>query len=113
MDPAVLSRQVNVGFSGGERKLCEVLQLACLEPELAILDEVDSGLDIDALHAVAHAVQGMRVLRPQMGLLIITHYKARYTERQQHLRLLCQQLCGPPSSRNPLSLCVGVAPDAM
>lgn len=75
MDPAILSREVNVGFSGGERKLCEVLQLACLEPELAILDEIDSGLDIDALHAVAHAVQSMRALRPQMGLLIITHYK--------------------------------------
>ncbi|KAL4440281.1 hypothetical protein ABPG75_003282 [Micractinium tetrahymenae] len=75
MDPAVLSRDINVGFSGGERKLNEVLQLACLEPELAILDEIDSGLDLDALHAVAHAVQGLRALRPDMGLLIITHYK--------------------------------------
>jgi Fe-S cluster assembly ATP-binding protein len=72
MDPALLNRSLNAGFSGGEKKRNEVLQLSILEPDLAILDETDSGLDIDALRAVAEGVQAVR--RPDRALLIITHY---------------------------------------
>ncbi len=72
MDPALLSRSVNEGFSGGEKKRNEMLQMAMLEPKLAILDETDSGLDIDALRLVA---QGITTLRdPRRSMLIITHY---------------------------------------
>jgi len=72
MDPAFLSRSVNLGFSGGEKKRNEVLQMSMLEPRLAILDETDSGLDIDALRVVAEGVQRMR--SPERSMLIITHY---------------------------------------
>jgi Fe-S cluster assembly ATP-binding protein len=72
MDPTFLSRSVNAGFSGGEKKRNEVLQLSLLEPRLAILDETDSGLDIDALRVVAAGVERLR--RPDRALLIITHY---------------------------------------
>jgi Fe-S cluster assembly ATP-binding protein len=72
MDPALLNRSVNAGFSGGEKKRNEVLQLSLLEPRLAILDETDSGLDIDALRAVAEGVQRLR--RPDRAMLVITHY---------------------------------------
>lgn len=72
MDPAFLSRSVNVGFSGGEKKRNEVLQMALLEPRLAILDETDSGLDIDALRVVADGVQRLR--HPSRSTLVITHY---------------------------------------
>jgi Fe-S cluster assembly ATP-binding protein len=72
MDPAFLSRSVNAGFSGGEKKRNEVLQMSMLEPKLAILDETDSGLDIDALRIVALGVQSLR--RPDRAMLIITHY---------------------------------------
>jgi Fe-S cluster assembly ATP-binding protein len=72
MDPALLSRAVNTGFSGGEKKRNEVLQLSMFEPDLAILDETDSGLDIDALRIVADGVQALR--GPERALLIITHY---------------------------------------
>jgi Fe-S cluster assembly ATP-binding protein len=72
MDPALLSRSVNTDFSGGERKRNEVLQMSVLEPRLAILDETDSGLDIDALRVVAQAVQRLR--HPDRSMLIITHY---------------------------------------
>ena len=75
MDPAFLNRNVNEGFSGGEKKRNEILQLACLEADCAILDEIDSGLDIDALRDVATAVNGLRVERPEMGVLMVTHYK--------------------------------------
>jgi Fe-S cluster assembly ATP-binding protein len=72
MDPALLSRSVNDGFSGGEKKRNEILQLSLLEPRLAILDETDSGLDIDALRAVGQGVERLR--RPDRSMLIITHY---------------------------------------
>jgi Fe-S cluster assembly ATP-binding protein len=72
MDPKLLSRSVNAGFSGGEKKRNEVLQMSMLEPKLAILDETDSGLDIDALRVVAEGVQSLR--SPDRAMLIITHY---------------------------------------
>jgi Fe-S cluster assembly ATP-binding protein len=72
MDPAFLSRSVNEGFSGGEKKRNEILQMALLEPRLAILDETDSGLDIDALRLVAEGVERLR--RPDRAMLVITHY---------------------------------------
>ena len=72
MDMSFARRNLNEGFSGGEKKRNEVLQLALLKPALAILDETDSGLDIDAIHLVASAVAGMR--GPQFGALVITHY---------------------------------------
>jgi Fe-S cluster assembly ATP-binding protein len=75
MDEAFMSRYVNEGFSGGEKKRNEILQMAILEPEMAILDETDSGLDIDALRTVAIGVQEVRKERPAMGTLAITHYQ--------------------------------------
>jgi Fe-S cluster assembly ATP-binding protein len=69
----LLKRQVNVGFSGGEKKRNEVLQMAILEPTLAVLDETDSGLDIDALKIVAEGVNALRA--PERATLIITHYQ--------------------------------------
>jgi Fe-S cluster assembly ATP-binding protein len=75
MDPAFADRFLNEGFSGGEKKRNEILQMAVLEPELAILDETDSGLDIDALRIVARGVQEVRTDRPQLGALLITHYQ--------------------------------------
>lgn len=73
IDRQFTSRSVNEGFSGGEKKRCEILQMAMLKPLYAILDETDSGLDIDALKIVAEGVNQMR--GPQMGSLIITHYQ--------------------------------------
>ena len=75
MDPAFADRFLNEGFSGGEKKRNEVLQMAILEPELAILDETDSGLDIDALRVGAKGVNEVRADRPDMGVLVITHYQ--------------------------------------
>lgn len=75
MDPAFADRFLNEGFSGGEKKRNEVLQMAILEPELAILDETDSGLDIDALRVVASGVNEVRADRPDLGVLVITHYQ--------------------------------------
>ena len=75
MDPAFADRFLNEGFSGGEKKRNEVLQMAILEPELAILDETDSGLDIDALRVVAKGVNEVRADRPELGVLVITHYQ--------------------------------------
>jgi Fe-S cluster assembly ATP-binding protein len=72
MDPALLTRAVNDGFSGGEKKRNEILQLAVLQPRLAILDEPDSGLDIDALRVVAAGIERLR--SPDRSLLLITHY---------------------------------------
>jgi Fe-S cluster assembly ATP-binding protein len=74
MDPAFGDRYLNEGFSGGEKKRNEILQLAILEPELAILDETDSGLDIDALGVVARGVEEVRRARPELGVLVVTHY---------------------------------------
>ncbi len=73
MDPGFLDRSVNDGFSGGEKKRNEILQMAILEPKLAILDETDSGLDIDALRIVAHSVN--RLLTPDNAVVLVTHYQ--------------------------------------
>jgi Fe-S cluster assembly ATP-binding protein len=73
IDEALLNRPVNEGFSGGEKKRNEIFQMAVLEPRLAILDETDSGLDIDALKIVAHGVNAMR--RPDRAFLLVTHYQ--------------------------------------
>jgi Fe-S cluster assembly ATP-binding protein len=73
MEQALLNRPINEGFSGGEKKRNEVLQMAVLEPKLAILDETDSGLDIDALKIVANGVNAMR--SPDRAMLVITHYQ--------------------------------------
>ena len=82
MDPSFLARNVNEGFSGGEKKRNEILQMAILEPEMAILDETDSGLDIDALRVVARGVREVREDRPEMGALVITHYQRLLDELQ-------------------------------
>ncbi|MPY92818.1 MAG: Fe-S cluster assembly ATPase SufC [Acidimicrobiia bacterium] len=74
MDPAFADRYLNEGFSGGEKKRNEILQMAMLQPEVAILDETDSGLDIDALRVVARGVQEVRRENPSLGVLVITHY---------------------------------------
>jgi Fe-S cluster assembly ATP-binding protein len=73
MDPAFLSRSLNEGFSGGEKKRNEILQMAMLEPKLGILDETDSGLDIDALKIVARGVNQLRA--PDNAIVLITHYQ--------------------------------------
>jgi Fe-S cluster assembly ATP-binding protein len=73
MDPKFLNRGVNEGFSGGEKKRNEILQMAMLEPKLAILDETDSGLDIDALRAVAGGVNALR--SPDRAIVLVTHYQ--------------------------------------
>jgi len=73
MDRSFLNRPVNEGFSGGEKKRNEILQMAVLEPKLAILDETDSGLDIDALKTVAEGVNRLR--RPEKAMILVTHYQ--------------------------------------
>ena len=73
MDTSFAGRYLNEGFSGGEKKRAEILQMALLEPSVAILDETDSGLDIDALRIVAHGVNALA--GPEMGVLVITHYQ--------------------------------------
>ncbi|MFV1989469.1 MAG: Fe-S cluster assembly ATPase SufC [Acidimicrobiales bacterium] len=75
MDPSFADRYLNEGFSGGEKKRNEILQMAILEPDFAVLDETDSGLDIDALKVVAKGVREVRSARPELGVLIITHYQ--------------------------------------
>lgn len=72
MDPSLLNRNINEGFSGGEKKRNEILQMSILEPKLCILDEIDSGLDIDALEIVAEGVNRMR--SPDRSFIIVTHY---------------------------------------
>lgn len=73
IDPEMLKRSVNVGFSGGEKKRAEILQMAVLEPALCVLDETDSGLDIDALRVVADGVNALR--SPHRAMIVITHYQ--------------------------------------
>ncbi|MCM3878959.1 MAG: Fe-S cluster assembly ATPase SufC [Vicinamibacterales bacterium] len=73
LDPTLLSRPVNEGFSGGEKKRNEIFQMAVLEPRLAVLDETDSGLDIDALKTVAEGVNAMR--SPERAIIVVTHYQ--------------------------------------
>ena len=74
IDPAFGERHLNQGFSGGEKKRNEILQMALLAPDLAVLDETDSGLDIDALRVVAGGVRAVREERPALGVLLVTHY---------------------------------------
>ena len=81
-DSSFVDRYLNEGFSGGEKKRNEVLQMAILEPELAILDETDSGLDIDALRVVASGIREVRAERPTMGVVLITHYQRLLDELQ-------------------------------
>ena len=73
MDESFATRYLNDGFSGGEKKRCEILQLAVLQPKIAVLDETDSGLDIDSVKIVAEGVN--RLVGPEMGVMIITHYQ--------------------------------------
>ena len=73
MDESLMSRSVNEGFSGGEKKRNEIFQMAVLEPKLSILDETDSGLDIDALKTVANGVNALR--SPDRAIIVVTHYQ--------------------------------------
>jgi Fe-S cluster assembly ATP-binding protein len=75
MDAGFVSRYLNDGFSGGEKKRNEILQMALLEPDLAILDETDSGLDIDGVRVVARGVNEVRAQRPGLGVVVVTHYR--------------------------------------
>ncbi len=75
MDPSFAQRHLNQGFSGGEKKRNEVLQMALLEPEVAILDETDSGLDIDALKIVAQGIEATRERNPNVAVVLVTHYQ--------------------------------------
>ena len=84
MDPSFGDRYLNEGFSGGEKKRNEILQLAILEPELAVLDETDSGLDIDALGVVARGVEAVRQAQPELGVLVVTHYQRILEQLHPH-----------------------------
>ena len=75
MDQRFIERYLNEGFSGGEKKRNEILQMALMEPDFAVLDETDSGLDIDALGVVARGIEEVRSARPELGILLITHYR--------------------------------------
>jgi Fe-S cluster assembly ATP-binding protein len=75
MDESFASRYLNEGFSGGEKKRNEILQMALLSPELAVLDETDSGLDVDALRVVARGVREVQANKPELGVLLVTHYR--------------------------------------
>ena len=89
MDSSFVDRYLNEGFSGGEKKRNEIMQLAILEPRLAILDETDSGLDIDALRIVATGIREVRTDRPEMGVVLITHYQRLLDElRPDHIHVL-------------------------
>ncbi len=82
MDSSFVDRYLNEGFSGGEKKRNEIMQMAMLEPDLAILDETDSGLDIDALRIVAKGIREVRAARPGLGIVVITHYQRLLDELQ-------------------------------
>ena len=89
MDSSFVDRYLNEGFSGGEKKRNEIMQMAILEPELAILDETDSGLDIDALRIVAQGIREVRAERPEMGVILITHYQRLLDEiRPDHVHIM-------------------------
>ena len=89
MDSSFVDRYLNEGFSGGEKKRNEVMQMAILEPELAILDETDSGLDIDALRIVAQGIREVRDERPTMGVVLITNYQRLLDEvAPDHVHIL-------------------------
>jgi Fe-S cluster assembly ATP-binding protein len=84
MDPSFAERHVNEGFSGGEKKRNEILQMAVLQPRLAVLDETDSGLDIDALKVVAEGVNSIVAERPDTAVVLITHYQRLLNYIQPH-----------------------------
>ncbi len=89
MDSSFVDRYLNEGFSGGEKKRNEIMQMALLEPEFAVLDETDSGLDIDALRIVAKGIREVRVDRPNLGILLITHYQRLLDELQpDHVHIM-------------------------
>ena len=89
MDSSFVDRYLNEGFSGGEKKRNEIMQLAILEPALAILDETDSGLDIDAMRIVAKGIHEVRADRSEMGVVLITHYQRLLNElRPDHVHVL-------------------------
>jgi Fe-S cluster assembly ATP-binding protein len=89
MDSSFVDRYLNEGFSGGEKKRNEIMQMAILEPEVAILDETDSGLDIDALRIVAQGIREVRAERPGMGVVLITHYQRLLDEvTPDHVHIL-------------------------
>ena len=89
MDSTFVDRYLNEGFSGGEKKRNEIMQMALLEPDFAVLDETDSGLDIDALRIVAKGIREVRVDRPNMGILLITHYQRLLDELQpDHVHIM-------------------------
>ena len=89
MDSSFADRYLNEGFSGGEKKRNEIMQMAILEPELAILDETDSGLDIDALRIVAKGIREVRSERPSMGVILITHYQRLLDEIEpDHIHII-------------------------
>jgi len=91
MDSSFVDRYLNEGFSGGEKKRNEIMQMAILEPELAILDETDSGLDIDALRIVAQGIKEVRSERPEMGVVLITHYQRLLDEIEpDHVHILVE-----------------------
>ncbi|MEZ5266142.1 MAG: Fe-S cluster assembly ATPase SufC [Acidimicrobiales bacterium] len=91
MDPAFANRYLNEGFSGGEKKRNEVLQMALLQPEVAVLDETDSGLDVDALRIVARGVQEVRKDRSDLGIIVITHYQRLLDElTPDHVHILVE-----------------------
>ena len=90
IDQSFAFRDVNVGFSGGEKKRLELLQLLILQPRVAILDEIDSGLDVDALKTVASGIAHARRKNPQMALLIISHYQNIMQHIQpDHVHIFC------------------------
>jgi len=89
MDSSFVDRYLNEGFSGGEKKRNEIMQMALLEPEFAVLDETDSGLDIDALRIVAKGIREVRTDRPDLGILRITHYQRLLDELQpDHVHIM-------------------------
>ncbi len=91
MDSSFVDRYLNEGFSGGEKKRNEIMQMAILEPVVAILDETDSGLDIDALRIVASGIRAVRDQRPEMGVILITHYQRLLDEiRPDHVHILVE-----------------------
>ena len=84
IEPAFADRYLNEGFSGGEKKRNEILQMALLEPDFAVLDETDSGLDIDALQIVANGIKEIMVSNPNIAVLTITHYQRLLDHLQPH-----------------------------
>ena len=99
MDPSFLNRDVNAGFSGGEKKRNEILQMAVLAPDVAILDEIDSGLDVDALRAVAKAVNGLA--RPDSATLMVTHYTVREARGGDRRGVAPRRNAGSQDSERP------------